>query len=87
MMFFQDVFKAYLDENGFFKLTEKGGKKTKKAATSSWDFEVGSHNTLRWLDEPLRGLSEAMAAHYPLDDTGHTWRLKLEKLELGGRGM
>lgn len=45
------------------------------------DFEVGSHNTLRWLDEPLRGLSEAMAAHYPLDDTGHTWRLKLEKLE------
>lgn len=51
------------------------------------DFEVGSHNTLRWLDEPLRGLSEAMAAHYPLDDTGHTWRLKLEKLERGGRGM
>ncbi|CAK9110714.1 unnamed protein product [Durusdinium trenchii] len=57
---------------------------------SSWELLelnalVGSHNTLRWLDEPLRGLSEAMAAHYPLDDTGHVWRLKLEKLEDGQR--
>ena len=70
--------------------------------------EVGSHNTLRWLDEPLRGeaavgacelivlvsseccmlsvqsptgLTAGMAAHYPLDDTGHTWRLKLDKLD------
>lgn len=60
------------------------------APPSSWELVelhalVGSHNTLRWLDEPLRGLSEAMAAHYPLDDTGHTWRLKLEKLEDGQR--
>ena len=73
-------------EFGFLIWTEKGGKKTQKSS-DFMDFEVGSHNTLRWLDEPLRGLSEAMAAHYPLDDTGHTWRLKLEKLERGGRGM
>ncbi|CAJ1436577.1 unnamed protein product, partial [Effrenium voratum] len=46
---------------------------------------VGSHNTLRWLDEPLKGLSEAMAAHYPLDESGQTWRLKMEKLEDGQR--
>eukprot|EP00435_Cladocopium_sp_Y103_P067641 s82_g30.t1 len=61
------------------------------APPSSWELVelnalVGSHNTLRWLDEPLRGrLSDAMAAHYPLDDTGHTWRLKMEKLEDGQR--
>lgn len=60
------------------------------APPSSWELVelnalVGSHNTLRWLDEPLRGLSDGMAAHYPLDDTGHTWRLKMEKLEDGQR--
>ena len=32
----------------------------------------------------FKGLSEAMAAHYPLDESGQTWRLKMEKLELTG---
>jgi len=59
-------------------------------ASVAWELQelhvlVGSHNTLRWLDEPLRGLTAGMAAHYPLDDTGHTWRLKLDKLEDGQR--
>lgn len=40
-----------------------------------------------WFIQHSSGLSDGMAAHYPLDDTGHTWRLKMEKLEVCGKGV
>ncbi|CAE8584087.1 unnamed protein product, partial [Polarella glacialis] len=45
---------------------------------------AGTHNSLRWLDEPLRGLSSAGVAPCPLDDAGHMWRLTLSRQDGGG---
>eukprot|EP00931_Biecheleriopsis_adriatica_P087866 TRINITY_DN62279_c0_g1_i1.p1 TRINITY_DN62279_c0_g1~~TRINITY_DN62279_c0_g1_i1.p1 ORF type:complete len:1878 (+),score=430.77 TRINITY_DN62279_c0_g1_i1:444-6077(+) len=56
----------------------------------SWQLQelhalAGTHNTLRWLDEPLRGLSEKNLVPHELNDTKNMWKLKLDKQDGGLR--
>jgi len=44
---------------------------------------AGTHNSLRWLDEPLRGIAAAGQAKCPLHESGSMWKMSLNKLENG----